>query len=165
MDYLAIARTLRDFAVEGTSFMFLAAVMFGIGIVLWAIVLLIRKGMPRGDDEISFGSIGMKFFIGALLTVMGWTMGLVLDTTGDTQALSGALSYVRDNSANNEVVNAIWVALGAWCVFLGTIAFFRGLLLLNKSTAGGRDAGDDVWRAFWHIVGGALTVQIFRVWL
>jgi len=28
--------------------------------------------------------------------------------------------------------------------------FFRGFLLLERSTHGGREGGDDVWRAFWH---------------
>jgi len=166
VDYLAIAHSIATFSMGGISFMYVLAVAFGVGFILSAIVKLIKKGMPRSGEEASNGEIAGQFIIGALLTVMGWTMGLVTGYTGsEAAAVQSALSYVRDGHQGGEVVDAVWRAIILWCVFLGTIAFFRGFLLLNKATQGGREAGDDAWRAFWHIIGGALTVQIFAVWM
>jgi len=166
MDYLAIARSVATFATGGISFMYILAVAFGVGFILSAVVKLIKKGMPRNGEEATNGEIGGQFVIGALLVAMGWTMGLVTGASaGEAAAVQSALSYVREGHQGNEVIDGIWQAIILWCVFLGTIAFFRGFLILNKATQGGREAGDDAWRAFWHILGGALTVQIFAVWM
>jgi len=166
LDYIAIANSLADFSQSGIGFMYILAVAVGVFFILSAIAKLIKKGMPRSGEESSNGEILGQFLVGALLTVMGWSMGLVTGmTTGEAAAAQSALSYVVDGHAGNPVFAAIWRAIIIWCAFLGTVAFFRGFLILNKATQGGREAGDDVWRAFWHILGGALTVQIFMIWM
>lgn len=160
MDYTQIAQIVADFASSGTTFVYVLAVAIGVVLVLSAIKNLILKGAGRTAQEIPWGGIAFRLLIGALLTTMGWTLSTILQTTGEPTELQSALAYVQ--GANDDAtIQAIWAAIRAWCVFMGTIGFMRGFLILDRATQGGRDTGDDVWRAFWHILGGAITIQLF----
>lgn len=162
MDLQSIAQSLTAFASSGTTFVFVFAVAVGVVLILLAVVDIVRMGMDRRAEQKTWGSVVFRLLIGALVVSLGWTMRMFMDTTGDPQELQTALAYVRDSQGGrNEVSQAVWAAIKAWCIFLGTIAFLRGFLLLDRATQGGRDSGDDVWRSFWHILGGAVTVQLF----
>ncbi len=162
MDYIQIANTVSSFARSGTSFIYILAVAVGVVLVISAIRMLIIKGMGPQTHETAtqWGAIAFRLLIGALLTTMGWTLSTIMGTTGQPTELQSALAYVQ-NASSDAVSQAIWGAIRAWCVFIGTAGFMRGFLILDRATAGGRDAGDDVWRAFWHILGGAITIQLF----
>ncbi len=161
MDYQQIAKIVTDFARSGTSFVYILALAVGIVLVLLALRGLIIKGTNASRAaEVQWGGIAWRLIIGALLTSMGWTLQQIFATTGNLYEMKSALAYVQ-NANDDATVKAIWGAIRAWCVFLGTIGFMRGFLILDRATQGGRDSGDDVWRAFWHILGGAVTIQVF----
>ncbi|MDM7323318.1 MAG: hypothetical protein P3W87_008660, partial [Gammaproteobacteria bacterium] len=89
------------------------------------------------------------------------TLSMWFHTTGEPTELQSALAYVQSSTGQSEVTRAIWEAIRAWCVFIVTIGFMMVFLIHNRATAGGRERGYDIWRAIWHILGGALTIQIF----
>jgi len=160
MDYSAIASAFQTIAKSGTQFVYILSVAVGIALVLSALISIVKKGGRHAHHDITWGFIVGRLLIGALLTTLGFTLGSILTTMGSPTEVISAFAYVQ-NSNSDATVQAIWGACKAWCIFIGTIAFFRGFLLLDRSTRGGREGGDDVWRAFWHILGGAVTVQIF----
>lgn len=160
MDAQQIANTVATFAKNGTTFMYVLALAVGILLVLLALKNIVLKGSDRTPLEISWGGIAFRLLIGGLLVTMGWTLQQVFGSVGEASEVRSALAYVQ-NSSNDQVSQAIWAAIRAWCVFLGTVGFFRGFLILDRATQGGRESGDDVWRAFWHILGGAITIQVF----
>lgn len=51
-----------------------------------------------------------------------------------------------------------------WVATIGCIGMFRGFLLWNKAGAGdsamGQSSGDYFWRGLWHIIGGAIAINI-----
>lgn len=157
---MQIANTVTSVARGGTTFIYILAATVGVVLIIVAIRMIILKGASPNAREILWGAIVSRMLIGTLLVTMGWTLGQVLETTGNPQELQSALAYVQSQT-RDEVSSAIWTAIRAWCVLMGTAGFFRGFLLLDRATHGGRDGGDDVWRAFWHILGGALTIQLF----
>ena len=48
----------------------------------------------------------------------------------------------------------------AWLFLLGVCAIFRAFLLFNRAAQGDAQEGDGFWRGFWHILGGAILVNI-----
>lgn len=163
MDYAQIAQVFTAFAQGGTSFVYILALAVGVVIVLSGIIDIIRLGTGRFESQSSVGSPGVivsKMIIGALVASLGWTLQSVLGTVGDPTEVRNALAYVQGDGSN-PTIDAIWAAIGAWVVLIGTAAFFRGFLLLLRASNGRGDAGDDIWRALWHVVGGAIAIKLF----
>ena len=166
MDLQAIANAVKTFAQEGSTFMYLAALAAGIFLGLSAVVKIAKKGMDRGDQaSLSWSGIAVRLLISSCLVTMASKMEMIMSTNGQTQALQSALSYAKGASVGTQgdpVLEAIWAACATFLVFLGTVAFMRGLFKFDKASQGAQDSGDAFWAGLWHCIGGALLVSIFR---
>lgn len=165
MDIQAIAGAVKEFASEGTQFMYLAALLSGMWLGLSAAVKLAKKGLDRGDQSsLSWSAILGRLLVASLLVTMADKMQMIIATNGEAAAMQSVMSYARGASsgADNPVMQAIWAACATFCVFMGTVGFFRGLYKFDKACQGGHDSGDAFWSGLWHCIGGALAVAIFR---
>lgn len=151
------------FARQGTGFVYLVAAVLGVWFVGSGLIWVVQKGNSRyasqGGDK-TWGQILMRFFWATCVITLARMMDFVQATNGSVDGAREALAYFQA-SGSSPAFNAIYAALSLWCVFIGTIGFCRGFILFDKASQGSHDSGDNFWRGLWHVVGGALTVQIF----
>lgn len=166
MDLQAISDVVKSFSQEGTTFLYLLAMTAGIALGLSAVVKIAKKGMDRGDQaSLSWAGIAVRLLISSCLVTMASKMQMIISTNGEVQAMQSALSYAKGTGAGTQadpVMQAIWAACSTFLVFLGTLAFMRGLFKFDKASQGAQDSGDAFWAGLWHCIGGALTVSLFR---
>lgn len=150
------------FAHDGGLFVYMIALVVGIWFIASGVFWVVQKGKHGGShDEKSWGTILMRFFWASCLITLGNLMDLFQSTNGNVDGARQVLAYMASQSKNSAQFGAIYQALSIWCVFIGTIGFFRGFILFDKASQGGHDSGDAFWRGLWHVVFGALAVQIF----
>lgn len=164
IDLQSFFGVLQTFAAEGTGFVYLAALFIGILFGLMALVDLINKGKTGGyGQEKSWGAILFRLMIASCFVTLASKLDMIIATNGDSQPLKQALAYAQGSAGGGTggALSFVWAAISTWVVFLGTAGFFRGFLLFDKASQGGQDSGDNAWRGLWHIIGGALCVNVF----
>lgn len=150
------------FAQAGVPFVYVVAVVLATWFVFSGLLWVIQKGNPRsqGADR-TWGVILMRFFWATCLATLARVRAEFETANGSVEGARSALAYFQTQGASNAQFQAIYTALAIWCVFIGTIGFCRGFVLFDKASQGGHDSGDTFWRGLWHVIFGALTVQIF----
>lgn len=166
MDLSAIASFVTQFSQEGTSFIYYLALAIGIVITFQAVLAIVRKGHSNPGafgGERSWGSIVMQLAIGSCLATLAQKLDLIIATNGDASSVRAALYYAQGSSggAAGGPLAFIWAAIASFCVLMGTAGFARGFLLWNKASLGTQESGDLFWRGIWHVIGGAITINIF----
>lgn len=164
IDLQAISDTLKTFAQDGTGFIYVAALGVGVVLGLMGLIDIVNKGKKASYvQEKGWGAISMRLVIASCLITLAQKLDMIIATNGDSEPIKQALAYAQGSAGGGASgpLAFIWAVISAWMVFLGTAGFMRGFLLLDKASQGGQDSGDNVWRALWHIVGGALCVNIF----
>lgn len=167
VDLQALTDTLKTFAQEGTDFIYVAALVAGIALSLFALKDLIAKGQgqyDKGGQAKSWGAISLRLVLGSCLVTLASKLDLIIATNGNTEPLRQALAYAQGSATGgggSTTLTLIWAAVSTWVVFLGTAGFMRGFLLFDKASQGGQDSGDTFWRGLWHVIGGAICVNVF----
>lgn len=145
------------------------AVVAGLVIIYTAIAALFRKGADRrsmqGANESGYGSIAFRLLIGGAFLRFGATVeDISLLITGEAvQDYRGVLAYSPLPSAGAGAWMQVFEVCLLWLVMIGWAGAFKGLLLWNKASnggGGGGGAGDLFWQGTWHLIGGALAVNM-----
>ena len=164
IDLQAISETLKTFAQEGTSFIYIMALTAGMILGLTGLMDIVKKGKAGGyGQEKGWGAIAGRLVIASCLVTLAQKLDLIIATNGSVEPIKQALAYAQGSAGGGGggPLSIVWAVISTWIVFLGTAGFMRGFLLLDKASQGGQDSGDNLWRALWHIVGGALCINIF----
>lgn len=142
-------------------------VFVGLGIIGSAVMTLVRAGDPRANQGQGspWVKVFVKLLIGALLLQFGTTMQDMSQMLfgSQIQDYRGVLAYANVPSGAGPWKNILEVCL-LWVVMLGWVAAFRGFLQWNAAASGsggsGGSSGDGFWKGFWHIVGGAVAINM-----
>jgi hypothetical protein len=165
IDITTLTNSIKSFAQEGTAFIYVAAMTTGVVFGLMALIDVAKKGDSGGGygQSKSWGSIIGRLIFASCLVTLGRKLEMIIATNGSTEAIRTALSYASGTTgaAGSSTLAIVWAAISAWAVFMGMIGFMRAFLLFDKASQGGQDSGDTFWRGLWHLVGGALCVNIF----
>lgn len=166
IDLQAITKSVTEFAQEGTDFIYFAALVAGCVLAFMSLMDLVKKGQTSAGMATppkSWGSILGRLVIASCLVTLATKLDMVIATNGSTEGIRTALAYAKGTtaSAGNNTLQLIWAAISAWAVFMGMVGFMRAFLLFDKASQGGHDSGDAMWRGFWHLIGGALVINIF----
>lgn len=164
IDLQALADMAKQFAQEGTTFIYAAAMLTGLFFGILALKNIVDKGRTGGGygQEKSWGAIAGRLVIASCFVTLASKLDSMIATTGNTEPLRQALAYAQGTSgAGSGPLAFVWAAISAWVVFVGTAGFMRGFLLFDKASQGQQDSGDAFWRGLWHIVGGAICVNVF----
>lgn len=141
------------------------AVIAGLVILYFAIRDLYRKGEGRhAGQEVGYGAIALKFLVGGMLLRFGAFMQDISFTLfgAEIQGSTGVLAYMPIGVQAGFWKQVLEVCL-LWIVMLGWAGAFRGLLLWNSAANGGQSggsSGDLFWRGLWHLIGGAVAVNL-----
>ena len=126
-----------------------------------------HDGAGRGEDKVA-SRVAFKALIGALLmqlsTTMEWTVDLLFGEKAT--AVSSVVAYQGGGGGGGNFWNDVLQVCLLWVTLLGWAAAFRGLLAWNSASAGGYsggNSGDLFWKGLWHLIGGALAVNIAGV--
>jgi len=167
MNFETVLAGTKSFATSFIPFLLTAAsVIAGLWLIFAAISALFKKSSDsRGaSQEMSYGGIAGRFLVGGLMLRFGATVEdlSVLITGAGIQDIGGVMAYAPMPQGAGPWQQVIEVCL-LWVVMLGWAGAFRGLLLWNKAASGGGSggsAGDLMWQGLWHLVGGALCVNM-----
>ncbi|MCA8197371.1 hypothetical protein [Burkholderia vietnamiensis] len=142
---------------------FITALFGLIGVVMIANALKgfyeIEAGGPAARDHHSHGALVWKLFIGAVLTMGAWGIGIIGNTIFGSQVASGPMSY--QGAGLSATQQAAVQAVFACFVLCGYIAFGRGWMLLNDWKSGRSNGGWGTPVVF--IVSGVLLVYLQQV--
>ena len=142
----------------------LSAISALTGLILFAVAGRMLVKTNRGDEGPNLGAVGISLFVGAALLQIARS---IEDTR--TGLLAGAGAEVRTMMSTAIPAGSggpFWTLLLSTCLIwiatIGAIGMFRGFLLWNKAGSGEQQggAGDYFWRGLWHIVGGAICINI-----
>jgi hypothetical protein len=78
---VGIASNTTRFIQALVTLLIAVGVLAGLGVILMAIMQMVKKGDQRGED-ITWGSIALKFLGGAFLLALSWVGTMVLETLG-----------------------------------------------------------------------------------
>ncbi len=167
MNFDAVLNGARAFAEAFIPFLVTAlTVVAGLIVIYSGLSALFRKGSDSRSQgsEPGYGGIAVRLLVGGMLLRFGATVediSLLLTGAG-VQDYRGVLAYSPLPGGNNAWTQVYEVCL-LWLVMIGWAGAFRGLLLWNKASngsSGGGSAGDLFWQGTWHLIGGALAVNI-----
>lgn len=164
IDLHALSDALKSFAQEGTTFIYLAAMFTGLALGIMGLHDIVQKGKTSGSysQEKSWGGILGRLLFASCLVTLASKLDLIVSTNGSTDAIRQALAYAQGTASSGAgTLGFVWAAISAWVVFLGTAGFMRGFLLFDKASQGQQDSGDAFWRGLWHVIGGAICVNVF----
>lgn len=138
-------------------------VLAGLVIIGKAIGMLLEpQGQSvAGGDTPPLSVIGLKVFIGAALlqfsTSVDWNRDLLGGVGG---GLRETMAFALPNSA--PVWNMVLSSCMLFLVAVGLAGTFKGFILWNKAASGDRSGGggDLFWAGLWHLVGGAICINI-----
>lgn len=164
IDLQTIATTAKEFAQEGTTFIYVAAMGTGVVLTILALKDIVAKGKSGGGygQDKGWGAIAGRLLMASCLVTLANKLDSLIATTGNTEPLRQALAYAQGAAGGgNGPLAFVWAAISAWVVLVGTAGFMRGFMLFDKASQGQQDSGDAFWRGLWHVVGGAICVNVF----
>ena len=169
VDTTTLLTNVNDFATALTPLLGPIAFLAGIWILGRTLVGLTYAGRSQsvvttGSGDVKTGALLLRVLFSSMLMSFGFFMGSTIDSLfGGKTDYRAALSYAPVSQAQNSAYwTLVWGAIIAWVVLLGTVGMFRGLLLWNEAASGDgqSNGGDQFWQGFWHIAGGAASVNI-----
>ena len=157
------AAFLNEFAALGKALVPLVywlALLIGVFFAGSALMKIVKMWKDSaGGQPATWGGVGGNLLATLGCTVLSsWVDSLTKDFGGLGEGVASQMAYLRDNSAGS--LQPLWNAIYAWIFLLGVVAIFRAFLLFNRAAQGNAQEGDGFWRGFWHIVGGAILVNI-----
>lgn len=160
IDIEAIFGYLNDFASAILPLFSLFGVIAGLYLLGSSAKMLITDGRG-GQEGPNLSAIGIKVFIaGCLLqfsTSIEWTTDGLLAGTGKGAREAMALIVVNTSPVWDFILKASFL----WLAVFGVAGVFRGFLKWNKAGSGeSQHGGDDFWAGLWHIIGGAILINI-----
>lgn len=125
-----------------------------------------RMAFGAGQQQsrpVTLGEVAARMFFAACFFVLpdliNSTATLVLGRTEDYRS---ALAAVPNLAGGNPFWGMVLQVAMVWTILIGAIGVYRGFLLWNSSTSpsSSRSGGDVFWQGLWHIVGGAIAINI-----
>lgn len=135
------------------------------GLILFAIAgrALVKPGRGH-DDGPNLPAIAVNLFIGASLLQIARSIddtrnGLLAGTGREVREM---MAYALPAGTGGNMWTLLMSTCLVWIATIGAIGMFRGFLLWNKAGSGEAQggSGDYFWRGLWHIIGGAICINI-----
>jgi len=118
------------------------------------------KGFRQGQPTV--GPVALNLGIGAMLMQFARTVNMLIHSVfgSDPSSPSDAMAYVPAQVANSEMLRDLVQAGILWMFAIGVVAVLRGLILWNEISSGSGRTSDNGWKGLWHIVFGALAINM-----
>lgn len=157
------AAFLGEFAALGKAFVplvYWAALLTGFFFTGSALHKIAKMGHDQGGGQApTWGGVGGNLLVTVGCTMLSsWVESLTKSYGGIGEGVASQMAYMRDSSSG--ALQPLWAAIYAWLFLLGICAIFRAFLLFNRAAQGHDREGDGFWRGFWHVVGGAVLVNL-----
>lgn len=138
-----------------------ASVLIGTAFIFSGIRKMIAHAHGHRQGQPTVGPVLINLGIGAvLIQVTFMTDAIVSSMFGSgVENPNAAMQYMPSQVSGDVVLNAMVNAALLWIYAIGFIAVVRGFVQWN-SLANGSARDGAGWKGFWHIIFGALAVNI-----
>jgi hypothetical protein len=151
---------LQEAATDLIGLMGILGLLIGVVMLGQAAARLI-KGDPR-TGEPNLTAVLVRSFIGSCLMQFATMVSSFREETGSLG--SGVRTQMLDyaSSSGSSLWSVAVTAVLMWVACIGGFAIMRGFLLLNQAGSGDSPAGGGSpgWGGFWHILAGAICMNI-----
>jgi hypothetical protein len=161
LDVIGMFGELASAATGLIDLMGVLGLFFGV-VMLFSAGKLLANGDPRTQEH-KLGPVATRLLVGALLVQFGRTVSMLMEMTagvgsGVRASMLDAIPATAGGGLWGIVVNAILL----WVAAIGAFAICRGLFLWNKAGSGDSSSGggDPAWAAFWHLLAGAICMNM-----
>lgn len=160
IDIAAVFAELNSIALALLPLFSLFGIVAGLVLLAKAAKSLVWGG-HNGQQDPEIGAILGRMFMAACLIQFGvsidWTRDLLAGVGSGTRT---AMSVIVTSSSPSW--QAILDGSLLWLAVIGVAGMFRGFLLMDKAVSGDnqQNGGDFFWRGLWHIIGGAICINI-----
>jgi hypothetical protein len=136
---------------------------------LWMIgsagLLMWRAGSdhPQARQSGIAGPLLTKSLVGALFLQFSRSIEMTRELVGGAGAeVRAGIVEAAGPSAGSGFWGLVMAALFLWLTVIGALAMFRGFYLWHKAGAGDNQGGggDHAWAALWHVLAGAIAINI-----
>lgn len=142
----------------------------GVGLVGYVGYRMAFSRAPGGQGWGSGGPISpgavaaLLLLAGVFIELPAMVQSTAVTVLGGSSSYRQALALVPQYSGGNAFWTLVLEVIVMWIVLIGAVASYRGVLLWVEMAngGGGGGKGDLFWRGLWHIVFGALAVNIGR---
>jgi len=150
-------------AIASASFSLLGPVSLLMGVWLMGSGLKKLVADPAQRGEVDLTSVAIRILMGGVLmqyaTSVSWTRTLMGGAGGEVRS---AVLLAVSGSSTTSVVYQVFTASLLWVAAIGAFGMVRGFYLWaqignGESQSGGKDF---FWSGLWHILGGALAINI-----
>lgn len=163
IDVAAVFGALNSLATVVIPLFALLGVLTGVVMIGQAGKLLVWGRPGGGSESPPLGAVAVKLLIAACLMQLGtsidWTRNGLMAGAG-----SGTRDAMTLVTATPAPIWTLIVSTGLlWLAAIGVAGVYRGFLLFAKAGSGdsqGGQGGDFFWRGLWHILGGAICINI-----
>lgn len=161
IDIAAVFAYLNDFAKAILPLFSVFGVIAGLYLLGTAAKKLMEDGRSGSGEGPNFSAIFARILIGGVMLQFSlsidWTKAGMLGGVGSGARSSMALVVNNTSPTWNAILDASFL----WLAVIGVAGMFRGFLKFNKAASGeGQQGGDDFWSGLWHIIGGAILINI-----
>ena len=138
-------------------------VLAGMICIYLALRMCVAQAQGQREGRPLFGPVVAHVLLGYFfLRLAGFSTDVIQLLMGSApQTPASALSYLPAQVSQSSFWSRVALAIVSWVAMFGAIAIFRGLLLWREmSTGSPNQPGDLMWRGLWHIVFGAIALNI-----
>lgn len=118
---------------------------------------------PHRHGEVELQTVARRLLVGGLLVQfalsVSWTRGMLGGAGGEVRS---AVLLASGGAGNNSLIHQIFSASLFWVAVIGVFGMLRGFWIWGEAGSGESSAGgrDYFWSGLWHILGGALAINI-----
>lgn len=165
IDLAVLFGYLNDMAGAILPLFSLFGVIAGLYLLGSASMELLSDGRGGGGPHAqgpNLSAIGVKVLIAACLlqfaTSIEWTSNGLMDGVGGGAREAMALVIVNQSPTWELILKTSFL----WLQLVGVAGMFRGFLKLHEAGSGDNQRGgsDPFWSGVWHLIGGAILINI-----
>lgn len=159
-DFASFLKEFSDLAKALVPLVYWGALIVGLFFTGSALNKIVKMGKDSPGGHVpTWAGVGGNLLVTVGCTMLNaWVDSLTKDFGGLGEGVASQMAYMRDNTSGS--LAPLWTAIYAWLFLLGICAIFRAFLLFNRAAQGHAQEGDGFWRGFWHILGGAILMNI-----
>ena len=165
INWAEVAKNSEELMVAFVTFLTTAfTVLLGLWCIAYAFYKMADYAKSERQGKGVVGPIVGNFLIGTMLVQFGSTVGLLVRSFfgSDYEKPQNAMNYFPASLTSTEVMQQAMTVVVIWVFALGFVAILRGLLII-RALASGHQTQKTGWSAFWHIIAGAICVNISQV--
>lgn len=137
-------------------------VLIGIYMVYSGLAKMVAYAKNERQGQSTAGPVLINLAIGSIMLQFASVVDKLIFSmfASERQHPTAVLQYMPSQVADSPMLQQMMSAAALWVALIGFVAICRGLISWND-LANGRSGGQESgWKGFWHIIFGAVAVNL-----